>query len=146
LVGGHRVSSHRRSRGEGGASRIFFYNWPTYVGTWIVALMALFFSPHLPGWTTLIVVGACFALVWSLASLAVSHYVYEISELVGGRWVAGLLSPEIATWATIHAGLDAEIDLDSVLPGRCFARLDIFDARLMTSPSITRARRRTALS
>jgi SAM-dependent methyltransferase len=54
--------------------------------------------------------------------------------------VPALLDPGTRTWATIHAGLDAEVDLDGVMPGRCVARLDIFDPRLMTSPSITRAR------
>jgi SAM-dependent methyltransferase len=50
----------------------------------------------------------------------------------------------VPTWATIHAGLDAEVDVDKVMQGDCVARLDIFDPEVMTSRSIQRARRRTA--
>jgi SAM-dependent methyltransferase len=54
-----------------------------------------------------------------------------------------LLGSPARGWATIHAGLDAEVELDAVLAGPCVARLDIFDASFMTSPSIARARART---
>jgi SAM-dependent methyltransferase len=89
-------------------------------------------------------VAAAFALTWSFVSLVVSRYVYDHSELISGRWLTGLLDRDGRTWATIHAGLDAEVRLDGVMPGQCLGRLDIFDRAVMTSPSIARARRITA--
>lgn len=129
---------------QNGAVRIFLYNWPVYVGTWTFALaMLLFLLLSRPSFSALVALAAGFAVVWSLASLFVSHYVYERSALVGGRWVPPLLGSPARAWATIHAGLDAEVELDAVMPGTCVARLDIFDPRVMTSPSIARARART---
>jgi SAM-dependent methyltransferase len=128
-----------------GALRIFLYNWPVYVGTWISALITLLVVPLLwPPVTWLAALAAGTALAWSLVSLLVSFYIYDRSRLVSGLWVPPLLGSPPRTWATIHAGLDAEVELDAVMPGRCVARLDIFDDAVMTSPSIKRARVRTA--
>jgi SAM-dependent methyltransferase len=130
---------------ESGALRILLYNWPVYLGTWVSALAVLLVALALRSAATgPAVAGAAIALAWSLASLGVSFYVYDRSELVSGRWIPPLLDAGVGTWATVHAGLDAEVLLDGVMPGRCVARLDIFDPAVMTSPSITRARRRTA--
>jgi SAM-dependent methyltransferase len=129
---------------QSGAVRIFLYNWPVYVGTWGLAVALLFLRPLLPPTSAcLAALAAVTALAWSVVSLLVSLYVYDTSALVSGRWVPGLLGSQAGPWATIHAGLDAEVELDSVMTGACVARLDIFDARVMTSASITRARVRT---
>jgi hypothetical protein len=129
---------------QNGAVRIFFYNWPVYVGTWIFALVILLFFPLMrPPTTWLATVVAGTALAWSLFSLFVSFYIYDKSALVSGLWVPRLFGSQTHTWATIHAGLDAEVELDAVMPGACVARLDIFDPQIMTSPSISRARART---
>lgn len=128
-----------------GAVRIFLYNWPTYVGTWSLALVAIAVLRFLP--PRLAFVGALaagVAIVWSLVSLAVSFYVYDRSELASGGWLPRLLRASPSTWATIHAGLDAEVELDAAMTGTCIGRLDVFDAGIMTAPSIERARRRTA--
>jgi SAM-dependent methyltransferase len=132
---------------QSGALRIFLYNWPTYAGTWLgaaaVVALAAAIAPRL---LWLAALGSGLAATWSAVSLLVSLYVYDRSELVSGAWVPRLLDPATRTWATVHAGLDAEVELDRVMPGRCVARLDIFDPRVMTSPSITRARGITAAS
>ena len=129
---------------QNGAVRIFLYNWPVYVGTWIPALVVLLFLPLMrPPAALLAALVAGVGFAWSLVSLLVSFYIYDRSALVSGRWVPGLIGLRTRTWATIHAGLDAEVELDAVMPGRCVARLDIFDRQIMTSPSITRARVRT---
>jgi SAM-dependent methyltransferase len=128
-----------------GAVRIFLYNRPTYLITWSIALLAALVGSRIPapwGLFGLVGLGATVAVVWSLLSLAVSAYVYDRSPLVGGRWLvqAGLLPADVCHWATVHAGLDAEVDVAAVLPGTCLARLDVFDDAIMT-PSIARARR-----
>lgn len=134
------LAGHRVKRASG-ALRIFFYNWPTYVGTWAFALTMLLAAPRFK-WPAVIL--GVVALVWSSTSLLISHYIYDRSALLSGRWVSPLLPSCIQRWATIHAGLDAEVELDAVMPGHCIARLDIFDQSLMTSASIKRARARTA--
>lgn len=128
-----------------GAVRIFLYNRPTYLLTWSAALLAMALAAGLPapwGVSVLLGLGASVAVGWSCVSLAVSAYVYDRSPLVGGLWLAraGLLPASVSRWATVHAGLDAEVEVAAVLPGTCLARLDIFDAAIMT-PSIARARR-----
>jgi SAM-dependent methyltransferase len=129
---------------QSGAVRIFLYNWPTYIGTWTLAVGALLFTAFLrPPGAWLIALGAGTALAWSVLSLLVSLYIYDRSRLVSGSWVPPLVGAGTRTWATVHAGLDAEVELDAVMPGSCVARLDIFDRDVMTSPSITRARERT---
>jgi SAM-dependent methyltransferase len=122
--------------------RIFLYNRPAFLGTWALAALLGVAALRWRALTPLALVGAG-AVAWSLVALCVSFYVYDRSNLVGATWIP----PEIravATWATIHAGLDAEVDADGVMQGNCVARLDIFDKQLMTSSSIERARRRTA--
>jgi hypothetical protein len=127
-----------------GARRIFAYNWPTYAATWAVSSVLLAVALARPRVALLALLAGAIPLVWSVASLLVSFYVYDRSPLVAGRWVRQLLPASVHDWAAVHAGLDAEVDLDAVMPGACAARLDIFDAGSMTAPSIARARAQTA--
>jgi SAM-dependent methyltransferase len=132
---------------ESGAARIFFYNWPIYVSTWgAAALVAVIASRMSEVARDAALLAGAFAVLWSAFSLVVSFYVYDRSSLVGGTWLPPMLPRACGTWATIHAGLDAEIDLDRVMPGSCVARLDVFDPKSMTAPSIRRARVRTPQS
>jgi SAM-dependent methyltransferase len=129
---------------QSGALRIFLYNWPVYVGSWLASFVLVLVSGTVPeGWRLLVMLGAGVAVGWSLVSLLVSRYVYDHSALVPGKWLPSLLPAPLRTWATVHAGLDAEVDVDAALGAGCVARLDIFDAQCMTSPSIVRARTRT---
>jgi SAM-dependent methyltransferase len=128
---------------QGGATRIFLYNWPAYVGTWTGATALLVASLLRPAATlvpALVALAAGGALASSLVSLLVSHYIYDRSALASAHWARELLASGTQTWAMIHAGLDAEVDWNAVMPGRCVGRLDIFDPSVMTSRSIGRAR------
>ena len=130
-----------------GALRIFLYNWPVYVVTWAASIVTLGAARWLPSHVALAcALAAGGALAWSAFSLLVSFYIYDRSYLVGGQWILSLLPSPPDAWATIHAGLDAEVDVDAVFTGRCAGRLDIFDPTVMTSPSIGRARHRTPLA
>jgi SAM-dependent methyltransferase len=133
---------------ESGARRIFVYNWPTYVATWTFGLAAagggaLWLAGPLGA---ALAVGGAAAVAWSLASLAISTFIYDRSPLSAGAWVAEWMAPGAAErrWAMVHAGLDAEIALGRALPGPCVGRLDIYDPSLMSAPSILRARAHTA--
>jgi len=126
---------------KSGAVRIFLYNWPIYVGTWTVSVVAMLVGLRTGGLLGgLVVAGASAATLWSALSLLVSHYVYDRSALASGAWVPSLLAGEPATWATIDAGLDAEVALDGVVPGTCIARLDMYDGEQVRAPSVRRAR------
>jgi SAM-dependent methyltransferase len=127
-----------------GAMRIFIYNWPIYVGTWTLGLAIVFAALAEPRLARPILVIGVLPLVWSAASLLVAFHIYDRSGLHAGSWISPLLPASVQRWATVHAGLDAEVELDAVMPGSCMARLDVFDRRLMTSPSIRRARAQPA--
>jgi hypothetical protein len=132
--------SGRRS----GAARIFLYNWPTYAGTWTGGAFVLVAGVRLggaPGW--LLGIAAMGAVLWSVLSLVVSHYIYDRSALASGSWVSAFLPTPLSTWASIDAGLDAEVALDGVLAGTCMGHLDIYDGVMVYAPSVKRARRTT---
>ena len=116
-----------RLKRPNGAVRIFFYNWPVYVGTWALALVVLLIAVIRPRFAPVAVVLGAFPIAWSIVSLLVSFYIYDRSRLVEGRWISQLLPALVHSWAAIHAGLDAEVELDSVMPGQCLARLDLHD-------------------
>jgi SAM-dependent methyltransferase len=107
----------------------------------MVSLSVLVLAPQMaPPTRWLAALAASTSLIWSLASLLVSFYIYDWSPLTSGCWVRDLLGSRTGSWATTHAGLDAEIAWDAVMPGNCVARLDIFDPHVMTSSSVMRAR------
>lgn len=125
------------------AARIFVYNWPVYAATWLGALVAVVAASSTPR-PTWVMSLAVVAVGWSVLSLVVSDYVYDRSELASGAWIGRLLPPRVETWATVDAGLDAEVDLDRGVPGRCVGRLDVFDGDTVRAPSVVRARAHTA--
>jgi SAM-dependent methyltransferase len=128
-------------RAQSGARRIFSYNWPIFVATWIGAALVMAWAVR--SGTQAACALALAACLWSLVSLAVSSYVYDYSELSAGRWALAMFDTPPETWCSIHAGLDAELTLEGVVPGTPIAWLDVYDAELMTSPSIARARATT---
>ena len=127
-----------------GAMRIFLYNWPTYVATWGFAGALAILAWRACGVSAWVfAAAAAVAALWSVVSLAVSSYVYDHSVLSGASWVRALVPERIETWASIDAGLDAEVTLDDVMPGACIARLDVYDGETVYAPSVRRARATT---
>src|SRR5262249_3364249 len=93
-------------------------------------------------WRDLILSCAAPALFWLIASIGVSHYVYDGSELYALKWIADCLPRAPRHWTSIHAGLDESSRLLALLfPGSESHPYDIFDPSEMTEPSIVRARR-----
>src|SRR5262249_55829067 len=107
LAGGDRVKR------ASGAARIFVYNWPIYAGTWALAVGALVLALERGLGPAAVILGSAPA-VWSVLSLLVSFHIYDRSPLLGGRWLSSLLPTSVEDWATIHAGLDAEVALEAV--------------------------------
>jgi SAM-dependent methyltransferase len=128
-----------------GATRILLYNWPIYAVTWGSAVVASVAATRVGGRVAaFVVLGAVVAATWAAISLVVSHYIYDRSALASGSWVTALLPARAERWASIDAGLDAEVSLDGVLPDACVARLDIYDPAIMSARSVQRARAITA--
>lgn len=124
-----------------GALKIARFNWPWYALAAALNLMAA------AGWTTGILPGAWtlpLVLVgdfWLVASLAVSHAVYDRSGLARGVWLEGLEAPSIRVAAVLHAGQDeASALVRSRLPRARVEILDFFDAARPAEPSLLRAR------
>ena len=127
-----------------GVKQILNFNWPKFAwtaatccaaaevwplsGTWVHAAMLVFVAP---------------ALYWSIASLAVSYYVYDRYPIYELSWLRDSLAAQPRRWVNIHAGLDETSELiDAEFGGARGEIVDIFDARTMTEPSIARARAR----
>ena len=134
----------RDRRGFDGAWQIVRLNWPFYAAaaTIAVAWPALAFWRDLHG-----LAAACLwiawaaTLWWAMASIAVSHWVYDRSGLMTWSWVRDVLPRPPARWVNIHSGLDQSTsDLKTLFPGAAGAALDIFDDVQMTEPAIRRAR------
>jgi SAM-dependent methyltransferase len=76
----------------------------------------------------------------SVGSLAATHWIYDRSKLRKWYWLDGLAGGRPDRWVSLHCGLD-----DSTIPlterwGPPESVLDIFDDKVMTEPSIRRAR------
>ena len=140
--------SHARSRDHWqGTLRILRFNWPFYVAgsaALLCAWVALVMLPLPTSIGIVLVAGATCATFWLIASLVVSHLVYDRSDIRDCRWLAREPSIRPGRWINIHAGFDeTSVPLRRIFggTGRTF---DMFDARAMTERSIARARRSSA--
>ena len=77
---------------------------------------------------------------WSVASVAVSWWIYDASPLYHWAWLRPFFAHNPRRWATFHAGVDDATPALRQLWGSDGAAYDFYDAHLMTEPSIGRAR------
>ena len=135
-----------------GVLQIVRYNWNLYVAailaSALVVGLVLVIHPAavLAG---LLILGAIVALGWLALSLAVSHYVYDRSDLYRWEWIRERVAPTPRHVVNIHAGLDETSQaLQEMYPAAEVTILDIYDPAEMPEPSIARARReaRSALA
>lgn len=92
---------------------------------------------------TIILSGSGLAIFWMIASLLVSHWVYDRSEIYEWTWIAALFTEKPHRWINIHAGLDESTSaLKSIFPNATGMVFDIFDPANMTERSIEKARRK----
>jgi SAM-dependent methyltransferase len=107
----------------------------------IPAGLTLAFVPLPLAVAWLLIAGVAFTLYTVAASLAVSHWVYDRSELMRWTWLPRVLGDRPARWVNLHAGLDESTPaLRAMWPGSHGRVLDFFDAAEMSEPSILRAR------
>lgn len=128
-----------------GVAEIFVFNRHWYIagvfGVTAVALLCILVT--LPDYVRFAMFGgATLALFWSIASLVVSHWVYDRSALREWKWVVELFETPPDCWCNIHCGLDeSSASLRRLFPNARHSILDIFDRTEMTEHSIARARR-----
>ena len=117
-----------------GVRQILSFHWKLYVAAIAGASFLALAAPR-SLWI------AAPALFWIVASIAVSHYVYDRSPLYDLDWLRAFLPVEPRVWAQFHAGLDETSGaIAARLPNAHGAIFDVFDGREMTEPSIHRAR------
>jgi ubiquinone/menaquinone biosynthesis C-methylase UbiE len=136
----------RRSRGQfDGVLRIVRYNWTFYIAAVVVSglVIGLVLVIHPPAaLAALLILGAVAAVFWLALSLAVSHYVYDRSDLYRWKWIRERVAPSPRHVVNIHAGLDeTSRALQEMYPAAEVTILDIYDPAEMPEPSIARARR-----
>jgi ubiquinone/menaquinone biosynthesis C-methylase UbiE len=128
-----------------GVIEIAWFNWHQYAAGTLVCLAAgwiLLGVPLSPIPRALLASGTGLAAFWLVASLVVSHYIYDRSGLSTWEWVKPLFPTPPMRWANIHCGFDeTTAPLDHLFPQSERLVLDIFDAREMTEASLQRARR-----
>src|SRR3989440_10259747 len=136
----------RAPRGQfDGVLQIVRYNWTLYivavlVSTLVVLLVEVVHPPAaLAG---LLILGALAAVFWLALSLAVSHYVYDRSDLYRWEWIRDRVAPTTQHVVNVHAGLDeTSLALQERYPAAEVTILYIYDPTEMPEPSIARARR-----
>jgi len=143
----------RAPRGQfDGVLQIVRYNWTLYIVAVLVSTLVVFLVDvvHPPAALAgLLILGALAAVFWLALSLAVSHYVYDRSDLYRWEWIRDRAAPNPRHVVNIHAGLDeTSLALQEMYPAAEVTILDIYDPAEMPEPSIARARReaRSALA
>jgi SAM-dependent methyltransferase len=129
-----------------GVLQIVRYNWSLYVAAIAVSVVVvgLVVVIHPPAvLTAVLILGAIAAVFWLALSLAVSHYVYDRSDLYRWEWIRERVAPDPRHVVNIHAGLDeTSLALQEVYPAAEVTILDIYDPAEMPESSIARARRK----
>lgn len=126
-----------------GVTQILRFNWRMYIATVVGAGVALATWPLLPAAVRVFVlIAVAPAWFWILASLAVSHYVYDMFPLYDLHWMERALTAAPRRWINIHAGWDETSELlQAIFPDAVGEAVDLFDPRVMTEASIRQARR-----
>ena len=128
-----------------GMLNIVRFNWPKYAAAIAVMGGALFMLLVVGDDPIVVAVSACAAVAAAgmmCVSLAVSHWVYDRSEIADWSFIPPLLADRPCTWTNVHSGFDeTTVHLRRLFPGSQATVIDLFDARAMTERSIHRARR-----
>jgi len=131
-----------------GLFQIWRYNLPLYLKTLAGALITLLISRYMPPIVgTLCVCGASMALFWVCSSLAVSHYIYDRSDLYRLPWLQKCFLRKPNRWLSLHAGVnDTSQMISFLLPQAKGAVIDLYNPEKLKEPSIRRARHIAAVT
>lgn len=90
-----------------GAQQILQFNRRSYASAVLVlALCALLWQDESLSRPLLLLVGLV-TLYFSLASLLVSHWIYDLSPIATWTWLPGWLGSPVKKWAMVQAGFDS---------------------------------------
>jgi SAM-dependent methyltransferase len=128
------------------AMRIAGYSWPLYAaaGLGIVVAVSILLLPASPLFLRWIAAVAAVTAGWfAIASFWAFHWMFDRSELLGGKWLREEFPQAPVRWVQINAGLEeTTLPLDQVFPEAEGKMLDLYDPAVMTEPAVTRARQR----
>jgi SAM-dependent methyltransferase len=131
-----------------GAAQIVRFNWPWYalaLGVNAAAAAGVASGCFSSRLLEVVSVGLIAADYWLVASLAASHYVYDLSPVARGAWLEEAPTAGVTRVGVFHAGHDeASQAIAARLPKAELAVYDFFDARGHTEASLLRARREGA--
>ena len=125
-----------------GVLQILHFNWRMYLATAASIVAALVAWTVLPlAGRAVLLIAAAPVLFWMVASLAVSHYVYDRFPLYDLHWLERALAHVPRRWINIHAGWDETSQLlQAIFPDAVGEAVDLFDPVVMTETSIRQAR------
>ena len=127
-----------------GVLKIVRFNWPWYLMAIAVTLSVIlcFYLGILRGpWTAIVLAGLIAANAWLVASLAVSHYIYDRSGMQKGAWLDGIHASNVAHVGIFHAGHDeASKAVGFRLPSAQVQVFDFYDPGRNGTGSLERAR------
>ena len=127
-----------------GVLKIVRFNWPWYVMA-IAATFSVIFSFYLGilsgSWTAIVVAGLIVANIWLVASLVVSHYIYDRSGIHQGAWLDGINASNVGHVGIFHAGHDEASKAVALrLPSAQVQVFDFYDGGRNGAGSLKRAR------
>lgn len=127
-----------------GVLKIVRFNWPWYataVGATILGIALIHSGVLNSAWEKLAIAGLITANFWMLASLAVSHYVYDRSPVARGDWLRRVDANQVQQVAIFHAGQDeASPTVEKKLRHAKVERFDFIESGQPMTPSLQRAR------
>jgi hypothetical protein len=128
-----------------GAGRIIRFNWPSYAAAAAVMAVAAAAASRPGAWR----VPACAALAmtayFSAASVAASHWIYDVSPLSDWRWVPEWLGASPGRWFSIQTGFDPTNGrLRALLPPTTLPTVDLYGEPGVGGASVERARAENA--
>jgi SAM-dependent methyltransferase len=126
-----------------GVLQVLQFNRRRYIATLMCVGVALLALPHLQSvLRAAVILFAVPALFWIVASIAVSHYLYDCFPLYDLAWISRRLLRSPRRWVNINCGFDETSHLlAAIFPDAAGEVVDVFDPRAMTEPSIRQARR-----
>lgn len=127
-----------------GVLKIVRFNWPWYAMAIAATLSVILFVylGILSGpWTAIVCAGLIVANIWLVASLVVSHYIYDRSGIHQGAWLDGINGSDVAHVGIFHAGHDEASKAVALrLPSAQVQVFDFYDAGRNGTGSLERAR------
>ena len=121
-----------------GVGQVLRFNWPAYAGAASIVALAAIAPRRL---RRPLAAAAVVAGWFAVASLVVTHAVYDRSEFARWTWPRSLFSHPPRRVAVLHAGLDnVSSRLRRLWPEAEIQVVDFYDAVAMTEPAIARAR------